>query len=71
MTTSVMPGALQGPDLAEAARRVKPEVTILFMSGYPKEGGNGSAQLPGGAVLLQKPLSKDLLLDAVRTALGE
>ncbi len=71
LTDVVMPGSLQGPDLAKAALRLKPDAKVIFMSGYPKEAAIGDTGLPGGIVLLQKPLRKDLLLDAVRTALGD
>jgi len=36
-TDMVMPGGMSGRDLAEAARRLRPEVKILFTSGYTNE----------------------------------
>ncbi|MEM9787700.1 MAG: ATP-binding protein [Pseudomonadota bacterium] len=44
VTDIVMPGSLQGPELAERARKLMPELRVLFISGYPTEAaihGNG------------------------------
>ena len=70
LTDVVMPGSLQGPDLAQAVRRMKPGAKVIFMSGYPKEAAVGGNGLPSDILLLQKPLRRDLLLDAVQTAIG-
>ncbi|MFK7869280.1 MAG: ATP-binding protein [Roseobacter sp.] len=44
LTDIVMPGSLQGPELAEKARKLIPHLRVLFISGYPTEAaihGNG------------------------------
>lgn len=44
ITDIVMPGSLQGPELAERAREIMPKLPVLFISGYPTEAaihGNG------------------------------
>ena len=66
----VMPGPVQGPDLAQAVLRLQPQTRIVFMSGYPKETAVGAAGLPSGIPLLQKPLTMGQLLDAVRSTLA-
>ena len=50
--------------------RMRPGTKILFISGYPKETTIGRDGLPDDIVLLRKPLRRDLLLDAVQTAIG-
>ncbi len=70
LTDIVMPGALQGPDLAEAVLQMEPAMKILFMSGYPREAAIASNGLSEDIVLLQKPIKKDVLLAAVQTALA-
>ncbi|WP_171060811.1 PAS domain-containing sensor histidine kinase [Poseidonocella sp. HB161398] len=70
LTDIVMPGALQGPALAERLRRLAPGLRVIFMSGYPKEtpvpGGSESAQ----DIRLMKPISRGDLTKALSRALG-
>ena len=66
----VLPGEMSGPQIAERARRLHPDIGVLFMSGYPDHamGGNG---LPAGAPeFLTKPFRKRDLAHRVRTAIG-
>lgn len=44
VTDIVMPGSLQGPELAHRARGLMPDLRVMFVSGYPTEAaihGNG------------------------------
>ena len=44
VTDIVMPGSMQGPELAQKARALLPDLRVLFVSGYPTEAsvhGNG------------------------------
>lgn len=44
LTDIVMPGRLQGPELAVEARNIMPKIRVVFVSGYPHEAsihGNG------------------------------
>jgi signal transduction histidine kinase len=65
----VMPGEIDGLELAEAARRLNPELKVLMMSGFPGSAFNGGKGLPGGLRLLSKPYRKDELARAVREVL--
>ncbi|OIQ24408.1 MAG: hypothetical protein BM562_18280 [Alphaproteobacteria bacterium MedPE-SWcel] len=70
LTDIVMPGTLQGTDLAKMIRKTHPNVPFIFMSGYAAEAtvhGNG---LKPDDVRLTKPVPKAELLTAVETALG-
>ncbi|MEL6960211.1 MAG: ATP-binding protein, partial [Pseudomonadota bacterium] len=66
----VMPGKLQGPALAKEARKLKPSLAVIFLSGYASEAtvhGNG---LRPEDIRLMKPVRRgDLLaaLDKVET----
>jgi len=69
ITDVVMPGQLQGPNLAREIRRIEPEMPVVFMSGYAREAtihGNG---LRDTDIRLMKPVSKKTLIAAVQTAL--
>ena len=64
-----MPG-LGGLPLAERLRELRPELRVLFLSGYTEEEIGRRGVLPAGAVFLHKPFTIELLAGAVRTALS-
>jgi len=59
---------LGGVELAQRLRRERPEVGILFMSGYPDD--SGPADMPPGSVLIEKPFRSNVFLARLRDALG-
>jgi CheY-like chemotaxis protein len=52
-TDVVMPGGMHGPQLAAEARRLRPELKVLYTSGYP--GSEYFAEGLAGHQLLSKP----------------
>ena len=65
----VMPGGMNGAQLAVEARRLRPELKVLLTSGYVGEGGAG--QLAGANVpVLNKPYRRDELARKLRVVLG-
>ena len=64
VTDVVMPG-MSGPELATRARRVRPGLPVLFVSGYPQPVGNS-----GAIEVLAKPFSLEALGARVRAALA-
>ena len=65
----VLPGGMSGPDLAEKAISIDPEIKILFMSGYAEKVFPHQNPLPEGADLLSKPFRKSELAKRVQQAL--
>lgn len=66
VTDIVMPGRLQGPKLARAARNHRPDLPVLFMSGYPREASiHGNGLQPNDQILM-KPVSFSDLANAIR-----
>jgi two-component system cell cycle sensor histidine kinase/response regulator CckA len=63
----VLPG-INGFELAEEVRRVRPEIRIVFMSGYTDKAIKGDRPLLD-APFLEKPISTSQLLSALRSAL--
>ncbi len=66
----VMPGRLQGPDLARELRKQVPELPVILLSGYASEAkvhGNG---LRPDDIRLMKPISRVELLAAVEQSLA-
>jgi PAS domain S-box-containing protein len=69
-TDVVMPGGINGWELAETARRMQPELKVLLTSGYALEALAERGRLPAGAVVLNKPYRKADLARSVREALA-
>jgi hypothetical protein len=66
-TDIVLPGRYGGKELAAEVRRRRPDVALLFTSGYASEANQGIDNLP--ANLLDKPYRREALAAAVRAAL--
>jgi two-component system cell cycle sensor histidine kinase/response regulator CckA len=56
--------ALRGPELHRQVLALRPEIRVLFMSGYAE--GLPGMQLPPDALFLQKPFRFSALLDCLR-----
>jgi PAS domain S-box-containing protein len=69
-TDVVMPGGINGWELAETARRVSPNLRVLLTSGYALEALAERGRLPKGAAILNKPYRKAELAKRVREALA-
>ncbi len=69
LTDIVMPG-IGGRELAERVRRTRPDIRILYMSGYAyRSDSNVSSPLPEEEAFLQKPFAPDVLAAKVRSVL--
>jgi CheY-like chemotaxis protein len=70
-TDIVMPGGMNGKQLATRARAMRPEIKVLFTSGYPGNEQGQDAELDGGDVLLSKPYRRYDLAQAVHAILSD
>jgi two-component system cell cycle sensor histidine kinase/response regulator CckA len=68
VTDVVMPG-ISGRELAERIRRTRPEIRVLFMSGYTDDAVVQHGVLHRDCHLLQKPFTRNSLLERVRQVL--
>ena len=69
LTDLVMPGGLNGRDLAQRLRLDRPQLKVIYTSGYSAELA-GRKWHPGpGEAFLQKPCPVELLLETVRRCL--
>ena len=68
-TDVVMPGGMSGGELAEKARRLYPDLKVLFTSGYTEQASVQAGVIEGG-VLLKKPYRKPELASKLREVLG-
>ncbi|WP_386681018.1 ATP-binding protein [Loktanella sp. R86503] len=71
LTDIVMPGKLQGPQLAQKIRHKWPDVPVVFMSGYASEAQMNSGDDKADDIRLMKPVRRADLLAAVARALGQ
>jgi two-component system NtrC family sensor kinase len=69
LTDVVMPGR-NGRVLADIAKRKRPALKILFMTGYSRNAIVHQGRLDPGVELIQKPLSGEQLANAVRRVLN-
>jgi PAS domain S-box-containing protein len=70
-TDVVMPGGVNGWQLAERARQLRPELKVLLTSGYPLETLTVRGRVSEAAQLLNKPYRKAGLAARLRKVLDE
>lgn len=68
-TDVVMPGPVSSTELAAHARRLLPDVAVLFTSGYTRNALTHGGRLQEGVQLLSKPYQRVQLAQKVREAL--
>jgi signal transduction histidine kinase/ActR/RegA family two-component response regulator len=68
LVTDVVMPKMRGPELAKRLKAARPELKVVFMSGY-LEQNEGGEDFTGSAAFLQKPFSKDVLVRQVGAAL--
>lgn len=66
LTDIILPGGINGWDLAAAALADKPGLRILYMSGYPVKAGASDVSIPDGGNFLHKPFHADQMAEALR-----
>jgi CheY-like chemotaxis protein len=66
----VLPGGMNGVAFASAARRLRPDLRVIFSSGYAPNAVIRDDAL-NGATVLSKPFTRAALAEAIRTVLAE
>ena len=69
ITDVVMPN-MTGPQLAEAVRKINPNMKVLFLSGYSDDAVRKQGILNQNAGFLQKPASMQDLMKKINLLLG-
>ena len=71
MLCDVIMPALAGPDAAASLMRLRPEMHVLFMSGYTEKAVMMDHKLDPATNFIEKPFSPGALLDRVRLILDQ
>ena len=65
LTDLVLPGSLNGRDIANRVAQMSPSTRIIYASGYPSEVMSADDLIHADAAFLAKPFTSGALLDAV------
>ncbi len=71
LTDMVLPGGMNGLEIATELRALMPALRVVFMTGYSPELAGHSLELQAGDGFIQKPFRPDTVLSAVRQALDD
>ncbi|WP_372237918.1 PAS domain-containing protein [Pseudomonas sp. LP_7_YM] len=66
-----LPGGMNGRQLADAARSLRPRLKVLFVTGYAQNAALGKGRLDPGMHVLTKPFSIPILSERVKGLLEE
>src|SRR5207248_4749733 len=69
-TDVIMPGGINGPALVRQALKLRPELGVLYTSGYTENAIVHHGRLDPGVLLLAKPYRKADLARMIRQALS-
>jgi signal transduction histidine kinase/CHASE3 domain sensor protein len=70
LTDVVLPGKVRGRELAERIKAVRPEIPVLFMSGYTENSIVHQGRLDDGVQMIGKPFKREELARKVAAVLG-
>ena len=65
-----LPGGMNGRQVADAARDLRPGLKVLFITGYAENAVLGSGHVDPGMQVLTKPFAMDTLANRIRELIG-
>ena len=71
LATDIVMPQIGGSELAKRLRQVRPQIKVLFMSGYPDHPALAGESVGEQATVLQKPFSLEILAHTVRRLLDQ
>jgi PAS domain S-box-containing protein len=66
-----LPGGINGRQMADAARRTRPDLKVLFITGYASNAAVGNGHLERGMHVLTKPFAMDQLALRIKAIITE
>ena len=61
-----LPNGMNGRQVADAARELRPELKVLFITGYAENAVVGNGHLDKGMQVIAKPFEMDVLARRIR-----
>ena len=71
LLTDVKLVSASGRELAEHIRAARPELKVLYISGYTDDDAVRTGSIPPGSKFLQKPFTLGALVAKVKESLGD
>jgi len=71
VTDLVMPGPMNGRELARQFQQTQPDLKVILFSGYSQDLAGRTLELGPGQVFLAKPFTPEQLLRLVRQVLDQ
>jgi two-component system cell cycle response regulator CpdR len=65
-----LPGGISGVAIAEPAVKLRPDLKVIFISGYPAEIVESGSPIARKAPILAKPFNLEVLKDKIEDLLG-
>jgi CheY-like chemotaxis protein len=65
-----LPGGMNGRQVADAARSVRPGLKVLFITGYAENAVVGNGHLEKGMAILTKPFAMEALARKIKEVLA-
>jgi two-component SAPR family response regulator len=65
-----LPGGMNGRQVADAARVLRPALKVLFITGYAENAAVGGGHLDPGMEILTKPFAMNDLARRIRRMVG-
>jgi PAS domain S-box-containing protein len=65
-----LPGGMNGRQMADAARVSRPDLKVLFITGYAENAIIGNGQLKPGMAVLTKPFAIETMAARIRSMIG-
>jgi PAS domain S-box-containing protein len=66
-----LPGGMNGRQMADAARQSRPNLKVLFITGYASNAAIGNGQLDPGMHVMTKPFNLDRLAARIKAIIDE
>ena len=70
LTDVGLPGGMNGRQVADAARLLRPGLRVLFITGYAENAVVGNGHLDPGMAVLTKPFAIDALAEKIRALIA-
>jgi DNA-binding NtrC family response regulator len=65
-----LPGGISGVQIAEPAVKLRPDLKVIFISGYPQEIRETGSPITRRAPILEKPFDLDVLQEKIQELLA-